>query len=185
MRRDLSRRRGFTMAEVLIVTGILTSLGGNGFQNVTNKAYQTQCLNNLRQVFLGFQMRAANDEPLPQAWFYPPDPPHPHRDRFNIVNLMAGSGVPRQMFICHSAPEEIKQRGCCYLYNDRLSNRNLDNISNPSQTWLMMDVNAINGEITPAHNGGCHILYCDGHVKWTPSTNIPNIMRQAVDYTPE
>jgi prepilin-type processing-associated H-X9-DG protein/prepilin-type N-terminal cleavage/methylation domain-containing protein len=185
MRLYRSHRRGFTMVEVLMVTGIMSALGGNSFQNVTNKAYQTQCLNNLRQIFMGFQMQAANDEPLPQAWFYPPDPPHPQRDRYNLVNLMAGHGVPRQLFICPSAPTEIKQRGCCYLYNDRLSNINLDNLPNPSQTWLMMDVNAIHGEIIPSHNGGCHILYGDGHVKWTPISNIPVIMRQATDYRAE
>ena len=182
MRRLTRRTRGFTMAEVLIVTGILTSLGGNGFQNVTNKSYQVQCYNQLRQMFMAFQMRANNDEPLPQAWFYPPDPPHPAREQYNLVNLLARDGVPKSLFICPSAPEEIKNRGICYLYNDKLSNRNLDSIDNPTATWIMMDVNAVSGDITPAHNGGCNVLYCDGHVKWMSVQEIPNLMSQAVDF---
>lgn len=184
LRRRLCRRGGFTTAEVLIVTGILTALGGNGFQNVTNKAHQVTCFNQLRQIFLAFQMMANNDEPLPQAWFYPPDN-HPNREKYNIVNLMAAQGVPAQFFICPSAPEELKARRICYLYNDRLSNRNLDNIENPAGTWLMMDVNAVSEEIPAAHNGGCNILYCDGHVKWMASSAIPRLMTQAVDFRGE
>ncbi|MEN6401972.1 MAG: prepilin-type N-terminal cleavage/methylation domain-containing protein [Armatimonadia bacterium] len=184
MIRQLRRRRGFTTVEILVVTGILTSLGGNGFQNCTNKAHQVACFNQLRQIGMAFQMRANMDEPLPQAWFYPPDN-HPARERYNIVNIMKKDGVMPQMFICPSAPDEVKQRGITYLYNDKLCNRNMDSIENPTETWLMMDVNAINQEITPAHNGGCNVLFCDGHVKWLPATAIPNLVTQAVDYRGE
>lgn len=181
--RRMRRRGGFTTVEVLVVTGILTALAGqeNSFQNVTNKAYQTSCFNQLRQIGMAFTMMANNDEPLPQAWFYPPDK-HPYREQYNIVNIMARQGVPKQMFICPSAPDELKERGCTYVYNDRLSNRNLDNVDNPSETWLMMDVNGVTDQCPPAHNGGCNVLYCDGHVKWIPSTAIPKLVSQAVDF---
>jgi prepilin-type processing-associated H-X9-DG protein len=178
-----NRRRGFTTAEVLIVTGMLTALagGGNSFQNVTNKAHQVACYNQLRQIGLTFMMMAQTDEPLPQAWFYPPDN-HPAREPYNIVNIMGRQRVPKQFFICPSAPEELKERGICYLYNDRLSNRNLDSIDNPAETWLMMDVNGVTAEVPPAHNDGCNVLYCDGHVKWIPASAVPNLMQQAVDF---
>lgn len=183
MMRHTRRRRGFTTAEVLIVTGIMTALAGNGnsFQNVTNKAHQTACFNQLRQIGMAFTMMANNDEALPQAWFYPPDK-HPYREQYNIVNLMARQGVPKQFFICPSAPEELKDRGCCFLYNDRLCNRNLDGIDNPSETWIMMDVNGVSDTVPAAHSEGCNVLYCDGHVKWLPSSSIPRLMQQAVDF---
>lgn len=175
------RRRGFTMVEVLVVTGIMTGLGGGAFPNVTNKAHQVECYNQLRQIFLAFQMMAAADEPLPRAWFYPPDN-HQYREQFNLVNIMAKNGVDKQFFICPSAPEELKQRGICYLYNDRLSERTLDSIEKPAETWLMMDVNGVTDQIPAAHNGGCNVLYCDGHVKWVPSGSIPKLIEQAVDF---
>ncbi|MBU0611628.1 MAG: hypothetical protein KKI08_27365 [Armatimonadetes bacterium] len=180
------KRRGFTTVEVMVVTGILTSLagGGNSFQQVTNKAHQVACFNQLRQIYMAFQMMAVNDEPYPQAWFYPPDN-HPAREQYNIVNIMGRNGVPKNFFICPSAPPEIQQRGCCYLYNDKLSNRNMDGIEDPSNTWLMMDVNGVSDQVPAAHNGGCNVLYCDGHVKWVPSSGIPKIITQAVDYRGE
>lgn len=181
--RRMRRRRGFTTVEILIVTGMMTALAGqeNSFQQVTNKAHQVECFNQLRQIGMAFTMMANNDEPLPQAWFYPPDK-HPYREQYNIVNIMARQGVPKQFFICPSAPDELKERGCCYVYNDRLSNRNLDGVDNPSETWLMMDVNGVTDQCPPAHNGGCNVLYCDGHVKWVPASSIPKLVTQAVDY---
>lgn len=184
MIRQLRRRRGFTTAEVLVVCGIMAALGGNGFQNCTNKAHQVACFNQLRQIGMAFMMRAQMDEPLPRAWFYPPDN-HQARETYNIVRLMARDGVPANFFICPSAPQELQQRGICYLYNDKLSDRNLDSIDNPAETWLMMDVNGISKDIPPAHNGGCNVLFCDGHVKWMPGTAIPNMMTQAVDFQGE
>lgn len=170
------------MAEVLVVTGILSALGGDSFQNVTNKAHQVTCFNQLRQIYLALQMRAVNGDPLPQAWFYPPDPPHPAREQYNIVNLLRGEGVDKRMFVCPSAAPEFQERGICYVYNDRLCNREMDLVDSPSTTWLMMDVNAVNPNVPPAHIGGCNVLYCDGHVKWIPAAQIPALMAQAVDY---
>lgn len=183
MRRLRRNRRGFTMAEVLVVTGILSALGGEGnsFQAVTNKAHQVACFNQLRQLYLALQMRAMGGDPLPQAWFYPPDN-HPYRETYNLVNIMAREGVNKQLFICPSAPPEIQERGICYLYNDRLCNKEMDLVGDPAATWLMMDVNAITDKVPPAHNGGCNVLFCDGHVKWVPATALPNLMAQAVDY---
>ncbi len=177
-------KRGFTTVEVLLVTGILTALGGDSFTGVTSKAHQVACFNQLRQIYMAFQMMAMNDEPLPRAWFYPPDN-HPYREQFNLANIMARQGVPKQLFICPAAPEEIKQRGICYLYNDKLCNRNLDGISDPANTWLLMDVNAVTDQVPPAHLGGCNVLYCDGHVKWVPASAIPKLITQAVDYRGE
>lgn len=179
-----SRRRGFTTVEVMVVTGILTALGGGGFPNVSVRAHRVTCNNQLRQIFMALNMMAMNDEPLPQAWFYPPDN-HPAREQYNLANIMARQGVPKQFFICPAAPDELKQRGVCYLYNDRLSNRNLDGIQDPSNTWLLMDVNGVTDLVPPAHEGGCNVLFCDGHVKWLPSGSIPKLIMQAVDYRGE
>ncbi|MGD9496617.1 MAG: type II secretion system protein, partial [Armatimonadota bacterium] len=71
------RRAGFTAAEVLAVTTILTSLGGGSFVNVTEQAHRVTCQQHLHQIGLAIQMRSMMDEPLPRAWFFPPPPPPP------------------------------------------------------------------------------------------------------------
>ncbi len=172
MFRVRGRRRGFTAVEVLAVTTILTSLGGGSFTGVTEQAHRVTCEQHLRQIGMALQMRAMSGEPLPRAWFYPPDPPHPTRETYNLVRLMANE-VPRNLFICPSAPTAIQQRGICYVYNDACGGKLLDQIPNPSMTWLMMDINAVSSRVPPAHNGGCNVLFVDGHVKWYPASQLP------------
>lgn len=168
------RRAGFVLAEVLVVTGILTSLGSGSFQNVTNKAHQVACMNNLKQIYTSIQLLTAEGEPLPKAWFYPPDNA-PNREQYNIVNLLKAQGCPPQMFICPSAPEAIQKRKICYLYNDMVGGKDLDTVGDPSNTWLMMDVNCATALVPPAHVGGANVLFVDGHVKWMPANLLPKL----------
>ncbi|MBD3293270.1 MAG: hypothetical protein GF393_10120 [Armatimonadia bacterium] len=166
------RRLGFTAVEVLAVTGILTGLGGGAFVGHKSKAHQTACQQHLRQIGMAIQMRTMTGEALPRAWFYPPDPPHPARNQYHLANVMS-SEVPKQMFICPGAPQQIQQRGICYVYNDRLGDKTLDQVPNPAATWLMMDINVVSDRVPPAHNGGCNVLFVDGHVKWYPAAQLP------------
>lgn len=171
MFRRRGRRLGFTVAEVLAVTGILTGLGGDAFIGSTSKAHHTACQQHLRQIGMAIQMRTMTGEPLPRAWFYPPDPPHPARNQYHLANVMSND-VPAEMFICPAAPEEIQQRGICYLYNDKLGGQPPDMIPAPSTTWLMMDVHMVTEEVPAPHDGGCNVLFVDGHVKWYPASQV-------------
>ena len=118
------------------------------------------------------QMMTMTGEPLPRAWFYPPDN-HPNRERYNLVNIMAAEGVPKEMFICPSAPQAIQHRGICYIYNDKLGGKTVDELPDPARVWMLMDLNVVTPEVPPAHNGGCNVLFVDGHVKWYPASQLP------------
>lgn len=172
MFRGRARRAGFTAVEILAVTGILTGLGGGAFIGTTSQAHQTACQQQLRQIGMAIQMITMTGEPLPRAWFYPPDPPHPRRNEFHIARVIS-SHVPANMFICPAAPQAIQQRGIAYVYNSKVGGRTLDSIRNPSGTWLMMDINVVSDQVPPAHRGGCNVLFADGSVKWFPASQLP------------
>ncbi len=52
----LKNKVGFTATELLIVTTLLSSLPVSRFIGVRNKAFQTQCASNLRQIGLAVNM---------------------------------------------------------------------------------------------------------------------------------
>jgi prepilin-type processing-associated H-X9-DG protein len=177
-------RAGVTLIEVTVVAGILSNLASqqNGvFMQVQNKGLGDACLMQLKQIYLQIQMYAEdNDGRLPTAWFFPfkQDP----TDQYNLVNVLARNNASmRQLFICPAAPQPWKQLGITYAYNDRLSGCLLDNVPNPTNTWLMMDANVINPErFPPPHVGGYNVLFCDGHSKWIQASQMPLIWRPPV-----
>jgi prepilin-type N-terminal cleavage/methylation domain-containing protein len=68
-RKLLAFRRGFTLVELLVVIAIIAALAAlllPALSAAKSKALRTECLNNLKQVTLGFRMWAQdNDDKLP------------------------------------------------------------------------------------------------------------------------
>jgi prepilin-type N-terminal cleavage/methylation domain-containing protein len=70
--RDLARRHGFTLVELLVVIAIIATLIGlllPAVQSAREAARRTQCMNNMRQVGLGFQMCNDARRYFPAAMF--------------------------------------------------------------------------------------------------------------------
>ena len=167
----LRSRRGFTVTELLLATSLLTSIPVSSYIGVKNRAYQTVCLNNLRQIGQVI-MTFAEDEGFPNARFFPDDP---LKDPRSIVNILADRGVPAKSFICPTAPPVLSAKGLTYLWNDTLSGRMPAQLGNPSGTWMMIDITALDDRVA-SHPGGYDILYADGHVACVP--NPPPLLRQ-------
>lgn len=172
---------GATLAEVMIVTGIMQSLAGGGsgvFNGVKDRAKRTQCLNNLRQLGQAIQMFAMlNDGALPEACFYPIYYDQQRQQWFlapadrhdkSIKKALGPHVGNAQVFLCPAAPEKINQLGLSYLWNDQVNGKMLDTL--PPNTWLLQDMNGAafgaSALIPPSHEGGYHVLWADGSVRW-------------------
>ena len=62
-------------------------------------------------------------------------------------------------------------------YNDMLGGQMLDNLENPSMTWLMTDANVIDPRLPAPHLGGYNVLFCDWLVKWLPADQVRQFAR--------
>jgi len=154
-------RRGFTLIELLVVIAIIAILAAilfPVFARAREKARQTTCISNQRQINLGITMYAQDhEETLPgiQVW--------------TDLNLPAG------VTQCPTAKELV----CGYVYNSLYAGIALGTLNSPETSLLTGDGNASTSRNLPGigylwsdyattrHSGGMICSYVDGHVQWS------------------
>ena len=167
-----ARRRsiGFTLIEVLAVTGIMSGLHSQGnYRYGVTKANEIKGLHNLRQLHLLLRMQTMTGG-LPKAAFYPKG--DPKTDPKSIVRLI--QGAPPQMFLSPFAPEALRQKGLTYAWNDKVNGKGLDQV--PGNTWLMIDLAAFIATPDVPRPKKYLILYANGRAA-AVTTLPPDIMR--------
>jgi prepilin-type N-terminal cleavage/methylation domain-containing protein/prepilin-type processing-associated H-X9-DG protein len=133
-------RKGFTLIELLVVIAIIAILAAilfPVFAKAREKARQSSCLNNQRQIAVAILMWAQDhDELLPDQ-----------------SNVWPELNIDRNILMC---PTKGKKVANAYVYNAGLSNKSLGEIPNPDSQLLTADgqhaATAENG--TPTNAGG-------------------------------
>jgi len=178
MLKPRSRRKaaGFTLIEVLAVTGIMSSLHSQGnYQYAISKANEIKGIHNLKQIHLLLQIQSMTGG-LPSAAFYPEG--DPKTDRKSIVKLIAGA--PQQLFVSPFAPPALQDKGLTYAWNDKVNGKGLDQVGN---TWLLVDLAAFIADSKLPRPSKYLILYANG--KAEAVTNLPPDIVKAVQQAGE
>ncbi len=168
------RRRGFTLIELLVVIAIIAILAAilfPVFARARERARQTSCLSNLRQIGLAVHMYAQDYRGLvPLANQYPAEPDGsdcPYRQGPpGIVDVLNPYTRNKQLFRCPSDHEMFSVQGTSYDYGLGMLDSfmppvMLDNPwgREPSRTVLAQDYDP------EWHDAGPNVLYFDGHVQ--------------------
>jgi prepilin-type N-terminal cleavage/methylation domain-containing protein/prepilin-type processing-associated H-X9-DG protein len=181
------RGRGFTLIELLVVIAIIAILAAilfPVFAKAREKARQTSCLNNVKQLALGILQYSQDfDENFPYYCGF---------DNAVFPNGQVGANYwPNriypyvknvQVFNCPSAPTQWKgePNGSQVMIGVNLNICNLgvtqSQIVYPAQTALLGDTQGTSyvffntyqsgRGLTPRHNGGANMGFTDGHAKW-------------------
>ncbi len=158
-----SSRRGFTLIELLVVIAIIAILAAilfPVFARAREKARQTTCSSNQRQIALSVQMFAQDhEETLPYS-----------------VSVWKDISADAGVLICPSAGKTLTNG---YMYNETLSGASLGDatvIPDPVKTWVTVDARSNATDLR--HSGTAVWSYVDGHVgtakaagDTTPMTN--------------
>jgi len=146
--------RGFTLVEILIVIAIIALLAGMLFPvypKVREKARQTTCLSNQRQLIMALMMTTQeNREFLPSA-----------------DTVWQDIDVSPRLLLCSDNPDPKN----AYVYNGSVAGRPFGAIGDPASTFLTADgrnpdhVATLPEDYLKCHNERLIAGYADGHAK--------------------
>jgi prepilin-type N-terminal cleavage/methylation domain-containing protein/prepilin-type processing-associated H-X9-DG protein len=129
-------RRGFTLIELLVVIAIIAILAAilfPVFARAREKARQSSCSSNVKQICLGVLMYAQDyDEKLVMGW-YTDSSGACHAYRVDIMPYIKN----QQLFSCPSASEAVGCQG--YGWNSNLWGRKLAVIGAPASVSMIVE----------------------------------------------
>jgi len=187
-------RKGFTLIELLVVIAIIAILAAilfPVFAKAREKARQSSCLSNMKQVSLSFMQYVQDyDERFCGSGTTFADPyPYGYWIRkttgassWDVTNGALAPYVKNsQVFICPSRRADPIP-GCTYEMNGACAWQSLGTIADPSGTALLTEAINDDGSCNSAdggagyscHNDGSNLAFTDGHAKWLKNTNITN-----------
>jgi prepilin-type N-terminal cleavage/methylation domain-containing protein/prepilin-type processing-associated H-X9-DG protein len=195
-------RRGFTLIELLVVIAIIAILAAilfPVFARAREKARQTSCLNNVKQLALGMMMYAQDyDEILPR-YADRACRAAPADSRSEWFDVIAPYVKNDQIFKCPSAPAVAYSIGVNYSHihtcgGPTYPGTALAQIKLPAETMSLSD--SLQGYLvycrvcypsgprageetnrvpTDRHNDGSNVGFCDGHAKWKKATEMLSV----------
>ena len=180
------KRKGFTLIELLVVVAIIAILAAMllpALSKAREKARQTSCLNNVKQIGIGVYMYMQDyDEWLPW-YFYPGTGPwYAPIAKYISNGKYRGSGVwtcpadrvegPWPGYYVHSyAWNYYRGHSNFYPGNDGYRPVRITQFRGKESSSILMvekDDHAYTSaaSVLPRHSNGANFLFVDGHVSW-------------------
>lgn len=187
-------RRGFTLIELLVVIAIIAILAAilfPVFARAREKARQTSCLSNCKEIALAYKMYTSDYDGVQMViYHYNVKVPRPDTGALynNYPHLKLYPYVMNtQVYVCPSASTQLwtyqpyawnySLHGLCnYHYPDSQFEKPaeffiaMDGGNYVFQWWLHGNNTTVPGSysknLRPRHNGGLNVMLLDGHAKW-------------------
>ena len=197
-------RKGFTLIELLVVIAIIAILAAilfPVFARAREKARQSNCLSNTKQIGIGLLMYAQDYDELFVNIYYDADASGGWNPAAGFDYDWEDAIRPYiknvQIFQCPSKKNWAHGYALNHAYwsgGDSYtppSGAAMADMDEPSETVLVIDIASETTSIwiswaawgnEPAyttladrHNEGLNALYCDGHAKWSKQANLAKI----------
>lgn len=119
-----------------------------------------ECQSNLRTLYHALELYEMERGALPKLAFFP-DIPQEDTDSLRVVLESFGAGG--SACVCPSAPENLRELGLTYVWNVRLNARKIP--KGQAREWMLVDIQALSGDVPAPHLKRYHVLYSDGSVE--------------------
>ncbi len=185
-------KRGFTLIELLVVIAIIAILAAilfPVFARAREKARQTSCLSNLKQMGLAEkQYETDYDERTTGVYEVPWNT---GESNYTWIDMLEPYVKNAQIFECPSSQDDYRAwksgHAGCYGGNRMqtsdgtsyvLCYRNIASIPQPAECLVFADSNGsvhvrqYEGLVDSIHNGGSNAAFFDGHAKWLDDSKL-------------
>jgi len=188
------KRGGFTLIELLVVIAIIAILAAilfPVFARAREKARQSSCLSNVKQLMLAVQQYVQDyDERVPSHGNWGAVSLHWSEQIYPYVKNPGVFGCPSAASASPTTEDEIDNYfnfSWNYYGNGALRWLKLAVIRRPAEALVILDNDyyianpwrgdggAIDNEGVPRHNEGANIGFMDGHGKWMKPTNYVDV----------
>ncbi|MFO8081404.1 MAG: DUF1559 domain-containing protein [Armatimonadota bacterium] len=206
----MTRRKGFTLIELLVVIAIIAILAAilfPVFARAREKARQTSCLSNLKQIGLAETMYQQDYDETTGTYIQ--GAPSGVSSDYSWIDLLMPYVNNTQLFECPSAENGYRTDdvGALGSYGANISDTDVPGLSGkdylychrkvasfqaPSETAIFADTVGThyfryNSNDIQAmdflHNGGANVAYLDGHAKWVSEGFVMGEVAQWPDST--
>ena len=166
-------KKGFTLIELLVVIAIIAILAAilfPVFAKAREKARQTTCLSNQKQIALSFSMYVQdNDETMPVI-----DASMPFSDPTGTTAVFTDVGLSGKVLNCPNTT------GIGYVANAVLSDLGLGQVESPTSVWLTADAKKgadnnkgyTGADMDARHASGVIASYFDGHAAYSKKIDL-------------
>jgi len=199
-------RRGFTLIELLVVIAIIAILAAilfPVFARAREKARQSSCLSNVKQIILAQLSYAQDYDERWVPWRYGVDASHQYEDHGYVYwyDTIQPYVKNEQVFVCPSHepfPSNCRGTRGAYGYNIWEDTVPMAEWDRPAELIMVNETlcyrpctyadyvaNAVHAfsdtsyaNFHRRHNGGCNVGYADGHCKWIKGLDGPQNIDQ-------
>jgi len=158
---SVRRLRRFMWLPWIVVIGLVIALSVFSIWVSEGLKDRAACLEQLGEIYRGLEQYDQTYGQLPSLAFYPTNP---KTDEKSICVALQPFGTYEELFVCpHSAPRIQKEQGLSYLWNVALNGKPLRNFG--ADTWMLIEIEAMSGDIVPPHFRRYNVLYANGEVR--------------------
>lgn len=153
----LSTNKCILFLLVLCVVGAGIAYGMYALKQSHTWNQVRQDLENIHKALGSYEHRNGS---LPELALYPSDPLSGEDSiRFALSRYMFDPGA----FVSPGGHGDIRRTGLTYIWNTELNGGRLSAFDPP--VWVLMDIQAVDPNVHPAHSWGYTVLYSDGTVE--------------------